>query len=549
MRKVLLLFALMPLMLKAQIYEDFESGLLINWVFNIQDRWCADQDLPLNGSWSLHHAFDNSEAGSDRAYYPVTGLRPDLADVKWSFSLRYGYHPSSANRWAICLLSDAGPDEALSGGNVNGFALGVNLKGYDDTLRIWRVTGSSVDEIVTTSINWQNDIGTDSVVTFSVIRSVEGFWKLFIADGQGGELIVGEAECSDLYSPNYFGIVYEYTSSCDRLFWFDDLNIDGLFVFDTTPPELKEVKFTGKQTLDITFTEPVSAESVNHSSFILEPGGIHPCSVSSVNSERVILSFAESLPNKVNYFICIDNLCDISGNCTNTCSDSVMLAYPEWGDILISEFMCDPEPGVFLPASEYIELHNSTGYPFDTGILSLIVGSDSTGLTGPLFEGGGYMVFCDENDTALFRGICPVIPLSSFPSLNNREDMIILKDTTGNVIHGVDYSTSWFGDGLKSEGGWSMEIIDTDFPFSGRLNWSYSTKRQGGTPGGYNSVAGFNPDITSPELVNVFATDKKRLVLSFSEPVMNLAGLPGGVIITGGPGAREPVSTDPLNRR
>ena len=548
MRKVLLLFALMPLILKAQIYEDFETGLLTNWVFNVPDRWCADQDLPLNGSYSLHHAFDNSDAGSDCAFYPVTGIRPDLEDVKWSFSLRHGYPPSSSNRWAIYLLSDAGPDELPPDGSVNGFALGVNLKGYDDTLRIWRVTDSSTDEIVTTLINWQNDIGTDSIVTFSVIRSVEGVWRLFITDDQGSELVVGEGECPDLYPPDYFGIVYNYTSSRDMLFWFDDLTIDGLFVFDTTPPGLKEVNFTGNHTLDVTFTEPVSGEALINSNFILEPGGIHPCSVSIINSERVVLYFAEPLPNKVNYFICVDRLCDISGNCADRCSDSVMLAYPEWGDILISEFMCDPEPEVFLPVSEYIELHNSTGFPFDLGTLSLIIGSDSTGLTGYTFEGSEYIVLCNEDDTALFRGICPVIPLSSFPSLNNGSDLIVIKDTNGGVIHGVDYSKSWFGDGLKSEGGWSMEIIDTDYPFSGRSNWSYSANRQGGTPGGSNSVAGFNPDITPPELINVFATDKNRLALTFSEPVMNLTGFPDK-IITGGPGAREAVSTDPLKRR
>jgi len=38
-------------------------------------------------------------------------------------------------------------------------------------------------------------------------------------------------------------------------------------------------------------------------------------------------------------------------------------------------------------------------------------------------------------------------------------------DSSGSFIHGVEYSSDWYKDDLKSKGGWSLEMIDIRFPF------------------------------------------------------------------------------------
>ena len=35
-----------------------------------------------------------------------------------------------------------------AGGNINGYALGVDLTGYDDTLRLWKVDGKIITTVI-----------------------------------------------------------------------------------------------------------------------------------------------------------------------------------------------------------------------------------------------------------------------------------------------------------------------------------------------------------------------------------------------------------------
>ncbi|MFO8239589.1 MAG: hypothetical protein R6T90_01160, partial [Dissulfuribacterales bacterium] len=65
----------------------------------------------------------------------------------WRFKIRHTYNPSSSNNWSYFLLSDSPPDEMKPGGTVSGYALGVNLSGYDDTLSLWKVVKGDVSEL------------------------------------------------------------------------------------------------------------------------------------------------------------------------------------------------------------------------------------------------------------------------------------------------------------------------------------------------------------------------------------------------------------------
>ena len=101
---------------------------------------------------------------------------------------------------------------------------------------------------------------------------------------------------------------------------------------------------------------------------------------------------------------------------------------------------------------------------------------------------------------------------------------LYLSDSTGTLIHGVEYSSDWYRDDLKSKGGWSLEMIDTSFPFYYQGNWIASESKKGGTPGSVNSVSESNPDISFYGIQNVFPDDSATIHIRFSEPVFNLAG-------------------------
>jgi hypothetical protein len=112
-----------------------------------------------------------------------------------------------------------------------------------------------------------------------------------------------------------------------------------------------------------------------------------------------------------------------------------------------------------------------------------------------------------------------VTGIKSFPALTDGGAVLYLSDSLGNFIHGVEYSSSWYGNELKAGGGWSLEMTDTDYPFYYEGNWIASKSRSGGTPGAINSAAGKNPDREFYGISNVFPVDSLNIMLTFSEPV------------------------------
>ena len=107
--------------------------------------------------------------------------------------------------------------------------------------------------------------------------------------------------------------------------------------------------------------------------------------------------------------------------------------------------------------------------------------------------------------------------LKSFPSLTDDGRWLALYNSKGEIIHSLCYSDSWYGNILKSDGGWSLEMIDTDYPFYEKGNWRASVSRSGGTPGSINSVSGTNTDNNFRGIDNVFPVDSLKVVVTFSE--------------------------------
>ena len=158
MKKVILLALLMPYPVFGQIVENFEQGTVNSWVQSSEGRWKADTTASISGRFSLHHVFDNPDAGTDRTGIPVANLHPSEGLTRWSFLVRHGYDPSSSNNWSVFLISDAEPATMSPDGGTNGYALVVNLTGSDDTLRLWKVKGNVVTTIINCRINWQTGI-------------------------------------------------------------------------------------------------------------------------------------------------------------------------------------------------------------------------------------------------------------------------------------------------------------------------------------------------------------------------------------------------------
>jgi hypothetical protein len=158
------------------------------------------------------------------------------------------------------------------------------------------------------------------------------------------------------------------------------------------------------------------------------------------------------------------------------------------GKVIISEIMADPSPVVALPAREYIELYNRSPEPVNLKNWRLYDGNVNCVFPDRIIAPGCYMIVCQLEDTMLFSSYGQTLGLKSFPALTNDGKILCIRDSKTTLIHGVEYSSDWYGDILKSGGGWSLEIIDPDYPFFEKGNWRASVAPDGGTPGKVNSV-------------------------------------------------------------
>ena len=520
MKKVILLALIMPLQASGQIFENFESGNLVNWVQSQDEHWIADTTSGISGVFSLHHIFDNPDAGTDQTGIPVKNLHPAEGATKWSFMVRHGYDPSSSNNWAIFLMSDSEPESMVPGAGIKGFAVGVNISGYDDTLRLWKVNGSSISILLTSRINWQNDIGTGNALQIVAERSGQGEWKMS-AYNLNDQLIDSSFGSDDtLFASEWFGVYYKYSSTRDKLLWLDNIKIEGSFYEDNEAPAVSEYKVIGMNSLEISFSEEPSAGTLLPVNFSLN--GIENKSVSVLKESMLtyIISFSNRLINKSLNSLNINKLCDKSGNCADNIYIPFTPAFAVTGDVIISEIMADPLPVVSLPAKEYIEITNRSGFTFNLKNWRLSSENRSELFPALLLPSDGRLIICPANDTLSFSEYGPVAGLKQFPSLNDARMILFLSDNYGNLIHGIEYSSEWYRDQLKTTGGWALEMIDTSFPFYNEENWSASTSRKGGTPGKENSVSHSNHDDNFKGILNVFPEDSVSINVRFSETVM-----------------------------
>lgn len=542
MKTLFFIFALLPAAIFGQVCFDFESGSLDQWVFNNPGRWECTEEEPLSGERSLHHLFDNYEPDTDIAAISIDELRADMGPVTWRFTIRHGSDPSASNNWGLFLAADAGVENLCPGKEVSGFVVGVNMSGYDDTLRLWKSSNGTLSQVITTGINWEIDIGTAGVAEIIVTREPAGDWEMYVGVSGALPVLAGSGSCPDWYRVSLLGICYRYTSTRDRLLWIDNLGVDGVFEADTESPLISDIRFESPECLVIQTNEPLSAGSLERENFSLGVVDAHPLSVSTTGNVTQLL-FSEMFDNKVVHNLVITSLCDLKGNCSARVDTAILLSLPEWGDIVITEFMADPDPAVDLPPYEYIEICNRSAFPFTDLQLTLTTGSGVTSFFIDSFYPGEYLLVAGSGWQG---GIIPDIRVADVPlqgNLNNNGTSILLSDSGDNTLHGLTYATGWFNDKLKSEGGWSLEMKDYDYPFQGRENWAFSISPRGGTPGLPNSVQSNNPDNNSPWPDAIYAISDTSISLVFSEPVNAGDSGPADWILTGTGSLQESITS------
>ena len=215
-----------------------------------------------------------------------------------------------------------------------------------------------------------------------------------------------------------------------------------------------------------------------------------------------------------NTLFCLLTLC---------CFSHVPAQPPARYDVLIHEIMANPSSASGLPDFKYIELFNASRNAYNLNGWQISNGKSTAFIkTDFVLQPDSFVVIVPSNSTTAFSFFGAVIAVTNFPALSVNGEMLLLRSGDDRLIHAVAYNKSWYANEVKSDGGWSLEMIDTKNPCSGGSNWKASTDARGGTPGIRNSIAVNNTDETAPQLLRAYVADSIHIVLVFDETVDSL---------------------------
>ncbi|MFO7939106.1 MAG: lamin tail domain-containing protein, partial [Bacteroidales bacterium] len=530
-------FCFVALLSAGQVNETFEEGFPSEALIFPSDRWAISTELPLAGEASLHHIFDNSDAGNDAISWPYNTTL-ESTPLVWEFLVRYNYNPSSGNHWAFYLASSENAEQMSLEQIADGLVLGVNLSGSDDTLRIWEVADGSYTPWLSTTVNWQDDFEKGAPIALKVALSKESRLSVHInpSGEQGLVEEVGSKELSRRIETQYIGFAYTYTSSADQLLWIDNLYC-GPPVADTVAPYLSDWKVISDSSLQLSFSELMNQESLHRKENYQFLTSTHQITEIFTNGETptsVTLEVSPEIEENRLYNLQLSSLEDLAGNTIHDTLISFVRTKLHAYDLVFNEFMVDPSPPVGLPEKEFIELHNLLPFPVSLEDMELEINGRYHSLPPVTIDSAGFLIITAQEDTALFSNYGDVLGIPALSALTNTSGCIILRDTARTVLDSVAYYSFWYHNNEKADGGWSLERIDPENTCGGSTNWQASTDLIGGTPGQKNACAQPNIDTISPKLVEWYLVSPVQLNICFSEPVhLGLHTAEGGIRLNG----------------
>jgi hypothetical protein len=495
-----------------QLNDNFTDG-----DFTMNPIWSGDDSVYTVIDVAGNKRLRSNKLVTNSTYYLSTPST-QAQEGQWEFYTQLQFNTSSANYVDVFLTAD---QSNLMSTALSGYF--VRIGGTTDEVSLYKKVAGTSTKIIDGADGITNT--SSSQLKIKVTKTLAGDWKLERDVSGSGNTFVQEGIVNDvsLTTSSFFGIsITQSTASFFQKHFFDDIYV-GPIILDVTPPQLLSATAISAMQVDVLFNEPLETVSAQLlPNYLLNPFlTIQSAQLDIVNPALVHIQLWPTtvLSNGTTYELTTTAIADVNGNSSGdqTTSFTFLVAdTPLPGDVILNEFMCDPSPIVGLPEVEYIELYNKSNKYFDlTGWKIGDASSFGTIQSGWLYP-GEYRILCPSSNIDTFT-LTVALPVTSFPSLNNAGDDIVLKDVAGNELDRLTYTDSWYKDPSKEDGGYSIELINPDDPCSDEDNWKASIATAGGTPGAVNSIWDITPDTDLPSLAELVPLAPNYLEIYFSE--------------------------------
>ncbi|WP_295126969.1 lamin tail domain-containing protein [uncultured Chitinophaga sp.] len=494
------------------------APLLANGQFSEYFDAPSVKELPAwkgtDSAWNLSNGvLQSASTRANTAFYlsrPVT--LP--AAAQWEWWMKLDFNTSSTNYTDVYLAGDAADLTAASG-------IFVRIGNTADEVSLYRKSPNAAPVKL---IDGRDGTTNLSSSTLNIrVTYANGEWQLFTKLGDGGYTREGKAADTVTLADSYFGLlVRQSTTTFWSKHYFDNV-ICGVFQRDITAPTLVQLEVRDAQHIFVLFSESIDSVGINN--FFASNGAGNPPRVERDKEVPAAYHLYYEIPfmsgQPFNFHI--KGVMDEAGNQMTDVDSSLVYYLPQRYDVVIHEIFADPSPVIGLPAYEFLELHNRSAFPVNVGGWTVQTGSGNAKLPSFWLKPDSCVILCAAAAQPYYMPHGMVLSPANFPTLTNEADRVVLFNADGAVIHSVEYSSAWYGNSLKQNGGWSLEMIDLDAACIGAANWKASVATMGGSPGKANSVVG-QATQEGPVLTHLTTIDSSHVRLHFSMPLNSVNG-------------------------
>ena len=466
----------------------------------------SDGNFNANPSWvssSGDFIVDNLELRSNKEDATSFGISTPLGSniTIWNFSFKLSFNPSSANYMHVFLSSDS-----LVENSQNGYY--VKIGNTKDEISLYKLTNGISTEI----ISGTDDLLDKSISAFDVsVQYKKDSW--FLYQKPSGTIPYSKEGAYPETAVNlstYFGAFIKQSKSNAGKHYLDNIFV-GQPPVDNTAPQIVSASALNNIDIEILLTEPI--KSINNLQLTID--GVSAQSIlNSFPNSSLQARFTNPFPKNISVPVELKDIEDLAGNQTSLSRYNwfnVQFDSAVYGDIILTEIMSVPSPVVgSLPNIEYVEIYNRSPKYIDLSQYAFSDATNTVNMPEISLKPYSYAILSHENNDMSTYG--QWVPLSSFPSLNNDGDQISLKSALGTIIHQVNYKSDWHENALKEQGGWSLEMIDTQKFCLGSNNWT-SNQGSGGSPGTLNTANAFTLIEANFTIENIFVQNGNIHVL------------------------------------
>jgi len=416
-----------------QIIDDFSDGN-----FTDNPTWSGDSlYFMVNPNDQLQL---NAPSIAGKSYLSTPNAIIDNAE--WNFYVNLDFNPSSSNYVDIYLVSDVG--------NLTGLVYGyfVRIGNTQGEVSLYKQSWDKASSIKIID-------GIDGRIAFNLVelnvkvtKSSGNNWELLVDTGLTQDFISeGTVVDGTNFFSRYFGIFCKYTSTRSNKFFFDNLSIEGDAYLDIKGPEIDSLIVLSDSSLMIYYNEFLhSSIAANLDNYFVNNGIGNPYHIDLQYDTIAILNFREKFNDAIENQISIHSIEDLFGNSLDNFVMSFTYQAPyiiAFGDIIITEIMADPTPGVDLPEYEYLEIHHPHNEIFNLSNIRFIVGNDTTNVPDLIIEPKEFIILSQYIAVEQFESFGRTIKIANWPTLNNRGEAISLLNQNDGLIFSIEYDDSW----------------------------------------------------------------------------------------------------------